>query len=86
MSEAAGAAGQPAGLAGSRGRRARLALRAALAGSAVRFAGPRGRRGAPGQGEPGLSGRLALINPLAGIDVAKSRGARYRLGPELEIW
>lgn len=25
-------------------------------------------------------------NTLPGIDIAKSKGARYRLGPELEIW
>lgn len=25
-------------------------------------------------------------NALPGIDIARSKGARYRLGPELEIW
>lgn len=46
-----------------------------------------GRLGRAGWAGPGLSVRRAF-NPtvLPGIDIAKRRGARYRLGPELEIW
>ena len=29
---------------------------------------------------------LALCSLSSGIDEAKSHGAKYRLGPELEIW